>query len=555
MIEHVVLVGLSGSGKSTVAREVAGRLGWDVADLDALIESKSGRTIPDIFRSEGEAAFRTLEGEVFREALGRTNLVIATGGGAVIDSAIWAPEWLGHERVHTVWLDAPTPVLIDRLLAQAASEGDRAARPLLEGDAVGRIEAMRTARSSAYGQSRSILDVSARSSVDLAVDIAELVALATGTATSLELQVEAARSSIHVGPGVLGTAATEIRRQWPGVRQVFVMVDAGVQPHVTGLLTDLERDLRLPVHVTAIPSGETSKSVAQLSLLWDWMLEAGIQRGDVVVALGGGVVGDLAGFAAATVLRGVGLVQIPTTLLSMVDSSVGGKTAINHATGKNLIGSFYQAGLVLIDPTLLQSLPHRECRSGWAEIIKHAVIEPSTPGGRPPVLLDVLERNQDKLRSLQEPLLSWVIRRNVSLKAAVVAADEREAGIRAYLNFGHTIGHGIEAAGYTMLHGEAVAVGMSAALEIALQMDLIDVDLVTRVRDLIQAYDLPVTADVNPETVLEKMASDKKKDRGRQKWVLPVREGGVEIRTDVPDDVIWRAITSVTTSTGVSRPA
>jgi 3-dehydroquinate synthetase len=267
--------------------------------------------------------------------------------------------------------------------------------------------------------------------------------------------------------------------------------------------------------------------------------------GDLLVAIGGGVVGDLGGFAAATVLRGIGLLQVPTTLLSMVDSSVGGKTAINHHAGKNLIGAFHQAKAVLIDSAMLATLPDRECRSGWAEIIKHAVIESSTPGGQPPVLLDVLERNHEALKSLEEPLLSWVIGRNVAIKAAVVAADEREAGIRAFLNFGHTIGHGIEAAGYSLLHGEAVAVGMSAALEIAAQMNLVDSSYVARIRHLIATFGLPLSAAVDPVVVLEKMSVDKKKSQGQQTWVLPCRGGGVELRTDVPHDVVWQAITSV----------
>ena len=551
MIEHVVLVGLSGSGKSTTAQELATLLGWKVADLDALIERKTGRSIPDIFRADGEAAFRQIEGAVFREVLAEANLVIATGGGAVIDSAIWQEQWLGHPRVLTVWLDASTSTLVDRLMAQAASEGDRATRPLLEGDAVARIEAMRQNRLSAYSRAQLTVDVTSRTPVQVAVDIAELASLASGCPSSFELQVESARSNISVGPGVRVMLADEIHRVTPGARQVFIAVDQSVRPHVSSLLGGLEATLGLPVHVRSVPSGEGSKSVEGLSALWDWMLAAGIQRGDVVVALGGGVVGDLVGFAAATVLRGVALVQVPTTLLSMVDSSVGGKTAINHSTGKNLIGAFHQAGSVLIDPQLLATLPARECQSGWAEIIKHAVIEPSTPGGNPSVLLDVLERNQLRLSALEEPLLSWVIRRNVALKAAVVAADEREAGIRAFLNFGHTIGHGIEAAGYSLLHGEAIAVGISAALEVALQMDLIDLAFATRIRELLVAYGLPIMTTVDPKVVLQKMQSDKKKDGGRQKWVLPVRTGGVEIRSDVPDDVVWHAICSVTNPVAV----
>jgi 3-dehydroquinate synthetase len=229
----------------------------------------------------------------------------------------------------------------------------------------------------------------------------------------------------------------------------------------------------------------------------------------------------------------------------MVDSSVGGKTGINHAAGKNLIGAFYQPPEVVIDPEFIWTLPPRELRSGWAEIVKHGVIEPSTPGGSPPVLFDVLQRNAADLAKATSPLTPWVIRRNVALKGAVVEADEREAGIRAYLNFGHTIGHGIEAAGYSLLHGEAVAVGMCAALAIARERDLIDAGRQRDVRDLIAAFGLPLQADVDPAMVRDKMLADKKKSGGRQRWVLPVQSGGVVLTTDVPEESVDRAFASM----------
>jgi len=180
-----------------------------------------------------------------------------------------------------------------------------------------------------------------------------------------------------------------------------------------------------------VPAGESSKSWGTAGELLDWLLNGGIERSDVVIALGGGVIGDLAGFVAASVLRGVPLVQIPTSLLAMVDSSVGGKTGINQAAGKNLIGAFYQPPIVLIDPEFLKTLPIRELRSGWSEIVKHAFIQPSTPGGERADLLRFLERNVQALNRLDEPAITYAIRRNVALKAAVVEADERETGIRA----------------------------------------------------------------------------------------------------------------------------
>jgi 3-dehydroquinate synthase len=296
------------------------------------------------------------------------------------------------------------------------------------------------------------------------------------------------------------------------------------------------------VSVRDVASGEGSKSVAGLTGLYDWMIEGGVERSDVAIAAGGGVVGDLMGFAAATVLRGIGLMQVPTTLLSMVDSSVGGKTGINHPAGKNLVGAFYQPSLVVVDPLFLASVPPRELRSGFAEIIKHGVIQASTPGGEEGVLLDLLEANAPALARLEEPLTSWVIRQNITLKAAVVAEDEKEARLRAILNFGHTIGHGVEAAGYALLHGEAVAVGMVAATTIAERMGLVAPSFRHRLVRIIEAFELPGSAALDAATVLARMARDKKKRSGQQQWILPVTRGGVEIRTDVGDEDIAAAI-------------
>jgi 3-dehydroquinate synthase len=277
------------------------------------------------------------------------------------------------------------------------------------------------------------------------------------------------------------------------------------------------------------------------------MLDGAIERGDVVVALGGGVVGDLAGFVAATVLRGVGFVQVPTSLLAMVDASVGGKTGINHRAGKNLIGAFYQPPVVIIDPRYLATMPPRSLVEGWAEVIKHAVIQRSTPGGERGDLLRALERNARQLTCLAEPATTYVIRRNVALKAAVVEADEREAGLRAYLNFGHTLGHAIEAADYRYLHGEAVAAGMRAAMRIALELGLVGEADAARLDRLIELYGLPATVEVAPDVAMRLMVSDKKRVAGSQRWVLPRAEGGVAIHEDVAEETVRQALEAVRT--------
>lgn len=542
MIRRLVLVGLSGSGKSTAAARVAEGLGWTTRDTDQEIGTRTGTTIPQLFRSRGESAFRDVERRVLLEQLEATETVIATGGGAVIQPEVWASHLLGNDETLTVWLQAEPGVLVERLRIQASQQGETATRPLLEGDALGRITAMARDRDSAYARADVALPAGMMAVDDLVDALIELVRLGIGQPSQVDLPGEGAISRITVGTGSTMQLASTVRARWPLAQHVWLCLDSGVAPHVKDRFEQMFADSPSNVRRLVIPSGEGSKSLGGLGRVYDTVLKGGLERSDVLVAVGGGVVGDLIGFAAATLLRGIGLVQVPTTLLAMVDSSVGGKTGINHDAGKNLVGSFYQPPAVIVDPLMLRTLPDREYRSGWAEIIKHAIIQASTPGGDGGTLLDVLELNRAALGRRDSPVLDWVIRQNVSIKASVVAADEREAGIRAFLNFGHTIGHAIEAAGYTLLHGEAIAVGMAAALRMSVAMGRIDTVREHRIRSLLLGFGLPLTAQVDPEQVILKMASDKKKRAGALAWVLPTAAGRMEVVRDVPDHRVREAI-------------
>jgi 3-dehydroquinate synthase len=271
-----------------------------------------------------------------------------------------------------------------------------------------------------------------------------------------------------------------------------------------------------------------------------------LERGSLIVALGGGVVGDMAGFAAATWLRGIAVVQVPTTLLAMVDAAIGGKTGVNHPGGKNLIGAFHQPKLVLIDPSVLDTLPEREFRAGMAEVIKYGVI------GDPPLFADLEAATKRdavaglaSLEAVGSALLQRLLERSAGAKARVVAADEREGGLRAILNYGHTLGHAVETlSGYgTYLHGEAVGLGMLAAGEISLAMGLWQHGDQQRQRAVIAAAGLPLAwPTLNPQAVLACLQGDKKVRHGKVRFVLPTAIGAVEIRDDVEPEVILLAL-------------
>lgn len=546
MVTRVVLVGFSGTGKSTIGRVLADRLGWDLLDLDNEIERREGMPIPDFFQTRGEPAFRAVEQAIFYEALGYRDTVIATGGGAVCTDDIWPA--IREEETFVVRFDASPEELVQRLENHRAMAGadETARRPMLDSDdPLGRIRTLLSRREHFYQRADVTIPVGRRLTESTVNDVLELVDLANDTPSTVSLEVRNASSRIVVGPGARASIDGLLSERWPNARHAWIAADTGFAHYHQDWLNQLGTTEERSSSLHLVPSGESSKSLAGLADLYDWMIGDGVERGDIAIATGGGVTGDLMGFAASSVLRGIGLMQVPTTLLSMVDSSVGGKTGINHPGGKNLIGSFYQPSLVVVDPMFLESLPQRELRSGFAEIIKHGVIQASTPGGEGDFMSRVLERNADGLLKLREPVTSWVIRQNISLKTAVVAADEKESRLRAILNFGHTIGHGVEAAGYSLLHGEAVAVGMLAAMTIAVGKELAAPQAMDRLASTIEAYGLPVRADFDADVVREKMTHDKKKSDGAQQWILPIQSGGVAIRTDVEEEEIEAALTAI----------
>jgi shikimate kinase/3-dehydroquinate synthase len=540
-IERIVLIGFSGTGKSTIARLLANALNWTAIDTDRAIEIVATKTIPDIFAQDGEAAFRDLERTILLHSLDQKRVVIATGGGAVVSDEVWSENALRRPGTLTIALDSEPATILDRLRDQLAIANETIERPLLAtADPLQRITDLKASRQAAYDRADLTLVTDTMTTADAVEQIAALVGDALEP--DVTLNTMGGQSRIYVRPGIVDRIGSLVRDQWPKARQAFLVTDANVGPlHADRVRESLE-SAEFAVQVITVPSGEGSKSWASAGDVIGTMLEGGIQRNDVVVALGGGVVGDLAGFAAAVVLRGVGIVQIPTSLLAMVDSSVGGKTGVNHPAGKNLIGAFYQPPLVIVDPDLLRTLPPRELAQGWAEVVKHAVIQPSTPDRFQSDLFRFLERNRANLLALREPATTYAIRRNIALKASVVEADERESSLRAILNYGHTIGHAIEAAEYRYLHGEAVSVGIHAANRIALLEGRITEEQERSIGNLLAAFGLPSRAEFDPATVRDRMKSDKKSTAGRQTWVLPTSSGGIELVAGISDETIDAAL-------------
>ena len=320
--------------------------------------------------------------------------------------------------------------------------------------------------------------------------------------------------------------------------KVLIITDEHVSPLYCRETEEMFQSNGSKTFTAVVAPGETSKSLQAAEKLYTAALEAGLERSSLIIALGGGVIGDLAGFVASTYMRGIPFVQIPTSLLAQVDSSIGGKVAVNHPQAKNIIGSFYQPKCVLMNLRTLTTLPDRELSTGMAELLKHGIIRDET-------LLKWLEANMDSLMARNIDLLTEAVFRSCEIKAQVVSRDEKEQGLRAILNFGHTIGHAVEAAsGYgTLTHGEAVAIGMVAEAHIAHILGRIDREYIERIKRVLLRAGLPVTVpDPDSGRLLEWMRHDKKNVHGKILFVLPTAPGKVEVFRDVRTEVILEAL-------------
>jgi 3-dehydroquinate synthase len=354
---------------------------------------------------------------------------------------------------------------------------------------------------------------------------------------TVSVQLTGGKYDILVQPGLLSGVGVALRTISRSNRAVIV-TDTCVGPLHADTVESSLRAAEFDVVRATVPAGEEHKTLQTVATLYDVLLQAKVERSTPVLALGGGVIGDMTGFAAATVLRGVPFVQVPTTLLAMVDASVGGKTGVNHAAGKNLIGAFHQPIAVLIDPQTLRTLPPQILSDGLAECIKHEIIRDAEGFAN-------LTQNIQRALALDMDYLTELVAHNAAIKARVVEADPFERGERAHLNFGHTFAHAIEKVShFGVSHGSAVAMGMCAAAHVSVEMKMIDEGTKTEIVNLIRAAGLPVRGlgSMKTDELIAAMEHDKKVEAGRIRLVLPDRIGHVVIRDDVPGEVIRRAI-------------
>lgn len=520
---RIYLIGFSGAGKSSVGRSTARLLGWRFEDADERIVDRAGKPVERIFAEDGEPAFRELERAAIAELAREECVVVSTGAGSVMhDQSLGGMLSSGL----VVALEARPETVYRRLSHIAELDGAEAmTRPMLQSDdPLGRIESLKRERQWAYAHAHWTVHTD-----DLTIEQAALEVVRTwrrlGAPSGWEddpelaatVRLEQGAYPVFVGWDTLEDQLGRRLVQMGLSGRAFIVCDSNVV-HPYGRAA--QRSLHaagIEMGMFTFPAGEGSKNLATATVLYEWLAERRAERRDAIVAVGGGVVGDLAGYVAATFLRGIRVVQVPTSLTAMVDSSIGGKTGVDLPVAKNMVGAFHHPAMVLTDVSALRTLPERALREGWAEAVKHGL---ALEAG----LVDLYEEHADALQSLDPELTTRAVAWNAAVKARMVSADEREmSGLRQLLNYGHTIGHGLEAAaGYdAYLHGEAVAIGMTGAARLGMLEGVTPPELVERQASLIARFGLPSAyMGVDPAAILEAMSRDKKTTAGQISWVL-----------------------------------
>jgi shikimate kinase / 3-dehydroquinate synthase len=515
---RLIVTGFMGTGKTEAGREAARLLCLPFVDLDSVVEAREGRSISEIFAQDGEAYFRALEKRAMADAARLSGAVIATGGGAVLHGKEFAQLAQGS----AVAVVTATVARIEERLGQARS------RPKLTGSTVA---ALLKERERAYEGAGEELDTSSLTVEETAAQLAERYRQVASGPPSISVtpslertyRVVVAEGAAEDLPLYLGGLAT--------TSQIAVVVDRILAPIVEPIVKKMEAVA--PVIVFELAGGESSKSAKTVQRLWSRFRNAGLDRSSLVVAVGGGALLDTAGFAAATYMRGVRLVNVPTTLLAMVDAAVGGKVGVDDGGVKNSIGSLHHPELVIVDPLLLSTLSARSLRCGMAEIVKAGLLAS-------PLLVELLESCPLEGRGVPVEL-GWFIEQALRIKVAYVAADPEDLGVRQSLNLGHTFAHAIETTSrYRVPHGEAVGLGLLAATRLQSQLGgdgFISSDRLVR---LLQRFGLPITLpyQVPRQSLRDAMTSDKKWRGGVSTFVVPASEGAELVRGIDPEAAV-----------------
>jgi 3-dehydroquinate synthase len=507
--ESLFLYGPSGSGKSTLGPRLAQELNTPFDDLDEIICRQSGKSIPEIFQQEGEAGFRKREKEALKNCLVSGNRVIALGGGALLDSD---NRQLAEQHGKIICLTAKIPVLVERL------EKTSNVRPLLHNGAslAVQLESLVKKREQHYASFTHQLDTSNLTQEEAVSRVLLLAGMFRISGMGREYDVRVIENGIENLGSLLQI------RQLTG--PVVVVTDQKVALFYLAPVLASLRQAGYQAEAVVIQEGEKNKNIFTVIEIWEKFLSHGLDRQSTLVALGGGVVSDLAGFAAATYMRGIRWVGVPTTLLAMVDASLGGKTGADLPQGKNLIGAFYPPSLVVADPLVLKTLPERELISGMAEVIKHGIIND-------PELYSFCKRDWETITQNW----NWIVRHAMAVKIKIIQEDPFEKNKRAVLNLGHTIGHAIERqTGYQIAHGEAVSIGINVVSQYAEKIGLAEPGLSQDIKTTLKSVGLPVSFPFkgSENDLIDAMKVDKKKVRGVPHFVLPVRIG--EVRWGMP---------------------
>jgi len=502
-VNNIVLVGFMGSGKSTVGPLLAKRLGRPFREIDDEVVAEAGRPVTQIFANEGESGFRLREAACLARALTVGGQVIAVGGGAPLSDENW--KRIRHGNC-VVALTADSDEIASRLDGSTS-------RPLLEGDRSASIAGLLPSRIGRYLEADLVVATDGSPPEELATELAHRVP--QSGLERIAVDVPGAEHEAVIGRNLGDLPGPALHRS--GARGMAVVVTDPVvaEAHARPILDGLKR-AGFTTETHLLPVGEPAKSIETLSALLERLGELRLDRSGALLALGGGTVGDVTGFAAAMWLRGIRYLQLPTTLLAMVDSSIGGKTAINLRSGKNLVGAVHQPVGILCDLDYLKTLPGPEFRSGMAEVCKAAMIADAAFG-------EWLLESCGEIRKGESSALARAVARAVAIKASVVADDPTETGRRAILNYGHTVGHGLERAlGFGRIrHGEAVAWGMEVAAELSVSTGRCAAEVALRQRALLQAVGLLEQRPAVPrKDLLEAIAHDKKSRAGEIGWVL-----------------------------------